>query len=106
MYDYKGIVTKVVDGDTLDIQLDLGFKIYHSIRTRLLNVDAHEIKSNDPEEKRKAEYEKNYVKNLALDKIVTVNTRKQDKYGRWLSVITLDSGETVNDLIGKIIATS
>jgi|TARA_R110000787_G_scaffold35556_1_gene91219 micrococcal nuclease len=51
MYEYKCEVTRVVDGDTIDVILDLGFKILHKARVRLFGIDTPESRTRDKDEK-------------------------------------------------------
>lgn len=90
MYTYKAKVEKVVDGDTLDLLVDLGFHIHHNIRVRLLGVDCPETRKASEFEKSKGllakEYTKSYV-DECMEKYgyILVATQSTDKYGRWLS---------------------
>lgn len=92
MYTYKAKVEKVVDGDTLDLLVDLGFRIHHRIRVRLLGVDCPETRTSDKVEKSKGleakEYTNSYVSEC-MEKYgyVLVTTESTDKYGRWLAHI-------------------
>ena len=52
-YLYKINVTRVVDGDTVDAEIDLGFDIVLSKRIRLHGIDAPETRTRDKEEKKK-----------------------------------------------------
>ena len=83
MYNYRGKLDRCVDGDTLDIHVDLGFKIFVHHRFRLLHV-------NTPERGRK-----NYKKATELleelckeesknDGYIYFKSHKTGKYGRWL----------------------
>jgi micrococcal nuclease len=51
MYTYKAELIKVVDGDTIDVRVDLGFKTFKLIRVRLLGINAPESRTRDKEEK-------------------------------------------------------
>ena len=53
MYEYKAVVDKVVDGDTIDCTIDLGFHTWKKIRVRLEGIDAPESRTRDKEEKAK-----------------------------------------------------
>ena len=63
MHQYKTIVTKVVDGDTIKCDIDLGFDIVLSNQTvRLYGVDAPESRTKDKEEKYYGNLAKNFLK--------------------------------------------
>jgi endonuclease YncB( thermonuclease family) len=52
MYEYRCIINRIVDGDTVDIDIDLGFEIIiRDERIRLYGIDAPESRTSDPEEK-------------------------------------------------------
>lgn len=86
MYEYRAIVNKVVDGDTVDFIVDLGFRVGIQIRARLKGVDTPERGEEgwaEATEKcrsllQKAEAEKGYV---------ILRTQKTGKYGRWIAEI-------------------
>lgn len=74
MYQYQGRVLKVVDGDTYDLLLDLGFNIFHKIRVRLKGVDTEEIFGKHRTQKGVDAHK--FVIELIMDKIVVVQTYK------------------------------
>lgn len=96
---YVKKVTKVVDGDTIDVDIDLGFDISFSSRVRLAGIDTPESRTTDKAEKALGMEAKAYLK-AAIDnaKSVVIKTEKMDsseKYGRILGWVYLD-GDTVS----------
>lgn len=95
MYEYRvKKVTKVLDGDTIDVDLDLGFSISYSGRVRLSGIDTPESRTKDLAEKKLGLEAKEYMKSL-LDnaKIVVIKTEKPDsseKYGRILGQVFIN----------------
>jgi micrococcal nuclease len=95
MYEYRvKKVTKVLDGDTIDVDLDLGFSISYSGRVRLSGIDTPESRTRDLAEKKLGLEAKEYMKSL-LDnaKLVVIKTEKPDsseKYGRILGQVFID----------------
>ena len=83
MFKYNAIVDNVVDGDTVDLSIDLGFDIWHKIRVRLLGIDTPE-KWFDY-----GKVVKRYVQQSLEGKQVQIVSSKQDKYGRYLVQIYL-----------------
>ena len=91
MYEYRAKLKKVVDGDTVDFVVDLGFNIHTTIRTRLLGVDTPE-RGHPDWKKATAECVRliSVVANVEGSTIgkpehyLTIKTHKQGKYGRWL----------------------
>lgn len=80
----------VVDGDTVDLMIDLGFNIHHKIRVRLYGVNTPESRTKDLKEKELGLKAKQFTKDwLTNHKWVYVNTipDKNDKYGRILAKI-------------------
>jgi micrococcal nuclease len=94
MYEYfVREVTKVVDGDTIDVIIDLGFDIMFSSRVRLAGIDTPESRTTDKREKALGLESKKYLADRLKDaKNIIIKTEKMDsseKYGRilgWLYV--------------------
>jgi micrococcal nuclease len=79
-------LARVVDGDTLDLDLDLGFSLVLRQRVRLLGLDAPEIRSKDPAEKAKGLESQAFVSQwFTKPGEVLVRTTKEEKYGRMLA---------------------
>lgn len=91
MYTYHATVKKIVDGDTFDLTIDLGFKMHADIRVRLKNFDAPETyRPSNVHEKVHAQECVDYIHEvMPVDSIVLVKTEKTGKYGRWLADISL-----------------
>jgi micrococcal nuclease len=105
MYEYfVKDVTSVVDGDTIDVLIDLGFDILFSSRVRLAGIDTPESRTKDKAEKILGLEAKEYLKkNLKDAKSVIIKTEKMDsseKYGRILGWVYIN-GDTVslNDMM-------
>ena len=103
---YVKKVSKVVDGDTIDVDIDLGFDISFSSRVRLAGIDTPESRTTDKMEKALGLEAKAYLKHeIESAKAVVIKTEKMDsseKYGRILGWVFLD-GATVS-LNEKMIA--
>jgi micrococcal nuclease len=99
MFEYFARVHEIIDGDTLDVSIDLGFHIQHIIRLRLYGIDTPELKSKDVSERQLANLATKKLTDLIEGKIVTVKTHKSsDKYGRYLAEIIHD-GVNINKLL-------
>lgn len=99
---YVKKVTKVVDGDTIDVDIDLGFDISFSSRVRLAGIDTPESRTTDKIEKALGLEAKGYLKNkIDAAKTVIIKTEKIDsseKYGRILGWVFLDgSDKSINE---------
>jgi micrococcal nuclease len=92
LYWYRGTVFNVVDGDTVDIDIDLGFHIHWKTRFRLYGINTPERGQPNWAEATQ------YVKNKVLNKDVIVHTfmDKGDKYGRFLATILYEESHNLN----------
>ena len=99
MYKYNAKITKVVDGDTVDAEVDLGFNVKMNLRFRLANINTAELKSKDQAEAHRAQDAKRFVIDKALGASVLIESEKDDKYGRWLAKIYLSDGSQLNSLL-------
>lgn len=103
MFEYRvKQVTKIVDGDTIDVDIDLGFSISYSQRLRLAGIDTPESRTTDRFEKTLGLESKEYLKHKFKDaKDIVVRTEKPDsseKYGRILGWVYLDGNtKSVNE---------
>lgn len=103
MYEYYvNEVTNVVDGDTIDVVIDLGFDILFKSRVRLAGIDTPESRTSDKMEKVLGLEAKEYLKKHIKDaKKVVIRTEKMDsseKYGRILGWVYLDGdSESINN---------
>ena len=98
MYEYRvKKVHKVVDGDTIDVDIDLGFSVSFFSRVRLAGIDTPESRTTDAKEKVLGlEVKEKLKKELAAAKDVVIKTEKPDsseKYGRILGWVFLDGAD-------------
>jgi micrococcal nuclease len=102
LYLYKiANVLKVVDGDTLDLEIDLGLRSFVKHRIRLIGIDTAELKSPDEVQRAKALAAMHFVSewlDLNREKGLMIETFKSDVYGRWLGKIfpTRDERDSLN----------
>ena len=100
MYQYKiKKIHRIIDGDTVDVEIDLGFGITLSHRVRLKDIDAAETRTKDLKEKAEGLLAKEWLeKELSKPGEWIIETTKDDKYGRILGTLYL-IGEpvTVNE---------
>lgn len=103
MYEYRvKKVLKVVDGDTIDVDIDLGFDISYTQRVRLAGIDTPESRTTDKAEKALGlEVKEKLKKTIDAAKDVVIKTEKPDsseKYGRILGWVFLDgAAKSVNE---------
>jgi micrococcal nuclease len=99
MYEYRvKSVLAVIDGDTIDVDIDLGFDISITKRVRLAGIDTPESRTTDKYEKTLGLESKALLKQqLAGAKTIVIKTEKPDsseKYGRVLGWLFLDGATT------------
>lgn len=89
MYEYEAKVTRVVDGDTVDCSIDLGFDIHINQRVRLLGIDAPETRTKDLEEKKQGLLVKLWLTDKVAGKKITIKTEydNRGKFGRVLGTL-------------------
>ena len=87
MYEYKCKVKRVVDGDTMDVILDLGFDVLHSVRVRLAGIDTPESRTRDLDEKARGKLSKAYLKESIKGKKIVLKTKIKDSRGKFGRVI-------------------
>ena len=105
MYEYRcKEIKKVVDGDTVDVVLDLGFNIFHSCRVRMAGIDTPESRTRDLDEKARGKLAKEFLKNWVTEyennkKNIVIKTKKEKakgKFGRVLGELWVE-GVNVNE---------
>jgi len=87
LYCYKATIDRVIDGDTVDATINVGFDTTVKKTLRLLRVDTAELRSSDVQEKTLAYSAKDFVTEKVLGKRVTIKTIKHDSFGRWLAEV-------------------
>lgn len=91
MYEYRATITRVVDGDTVEALVDLGFAVSVDQTFRLYGINAPETKGESRDDGRAAtEYLRTLIaKHTGNSNTLTIQTRKdkQEKYGRYLAVL-------------------
>jgi len=92
MYEYKVKVIKVVDGDTIDVDIDLGFGMsYNKQRVRLMGIDTPESRTRDLEEKKFGKASKAHLKDLLSRGNVSLISHDKGKFGRILGELWVHS---------------
>lgn len=111
MFEYKAFVTKVYDGDTITVNIDLGFYTWKmKQKIRLASINAPEIRG---EQRPQGLVSRDYLASLILEKEVVIVTDqdKTGKYGRWIGTIyqinedgTLDTVSVNEKLVQQNLA--
>lgn len=107
MYEYTATIVSVVDGDTVDLIVDLGFRIQQTIRCRLMGVNTPELTSKIDAERARALEAKQYVITHASNRPLRVKTYKDktEKYGRYLVDIFYEEAGVEHHLNQDLITT-
>ena len=102
-FEYNGTLVKVLDGDTIDCYIDLGFDLKIKKRIRYMGIDTWESRTRDLEEKKKGLEAKAYVKDLLENSDegkFSIISHGVGKYGRVLGELFVKGHETsVNKLL-------
>ena len=103
MYEYKvKSIDHIVDGDTFDCTLDLGFNISHKIRVRMYGINTPESRTRDLEEKKRGLASKQRLTQLLnigtnSDVNLVLQTKEKGKYGRYLGIILRERSASSTD---------
>ena len=105
MYEYKiKEVVNIVDGDTVDIIIDLGFSLTKKERVRLAGIDTPECRTRDLEEKQMGLEAKAFITRRLADgepSGLRVKTEKVGKYGRMLGTLFVGSQNINQEMIER-----
>lgn len=103
LYFYKASVTRVYDGDTITVDIDLGLKTFiKGEKIRLNRINAPEMRGS---QKEKGKLSRDFLRSRILDKEIFIETikDKKGKYGRYLGEILLEKSPNkfinINDLM-------
>jgi len=104
LYEYSAKVVKVYDGDTITVDVDLGFGVWmHKQKIRLVGINTPEVRGEEREEGLKS---RDWLREKILDKQITLRTAKdrKGKYGRWLGAVILHSTNINQEMISLGLA--
>jgi len=102
MYNYKSKMLRVVDGDTVDVEMDLGFGVFMKTRVRLMGIDTPESRTRNLAEKSWGLAAKKRLQDLLEDKEFVLQTKlqKKGKFGRVLGTLkTIKDEIDINQLL-------
>jgi len=93
MYEYNAIVDKVVDGDTIDVTIDLGFKTWKKVRVRMEGMNAPESRTRNLEEKERGLAAKARLQEILKynDNHCVLKVSGLGKFGRALATVHVRS---------------
>jgi micrococcal nuclease len=102
MYNYKATCTRVIDGDTIEVIIDLGFNVMIKETVRLKGIDTPESRTRNTLEKQAGLKVEQFLIDLIEGKTIYITTEKSnEKYGRYLADIYLNFEDTksINELL-------
>lgn len=101
MYEYGINITRVVDGDTVDGTIDLGFNVSVNVRVRLAGIDAPESRTSNPEEKVYGLEAKEELIRLISNGDIIIKSHGLGKFGRVLGTLYISGLDINQDLIDR-----
>ena len=108
MYTYSCKILRIVDGDTVDVDIDLGFGVWmHRERVRMYGIDTPESRTSDKEEKVYGNLSKQFVKDqLPIGSMQTLVTHKDKtgKFGRILGDFLIEGKSLGETMVDKALA--
>lgn len=104
MYTYTADVIRVIDGDTIKLKIDLGFRTFIEANCRIYGINAPELHSKVSMEKIKAQEAKEWLEQELIEgTIVTIESKKLDKYGRPLVHLYYTLGDKIVSIADRLI---
>ena len=95
MWTYTAKLVRIIDGDTVDAEIDLGFSVFVKQRIRLYGINTPESRTRDLEEKERGLAAKSRLTEiLGKDFLVETMLNKRGKYGRVLGILHVENEET------------
>ena len=107
MYEYKCYVSRIIDGDSLEASIDLGFGIMFNSKVRLYGIDAPESRTKDEDEKVRGLLAKQYLEskiNSAKQVIIQTEKDAKGKFGRVLGKLFVDKININQSMIDNHLA--
>ena len=99
MYEYKAVVDRVVDGDTIDVTIDLGFKVWKKMRVRMEGINTPESRTRDLEEKKRGLAAKDRLVEILKynNNECTLKVSGVGKFGRAIASVYVDTLSPASD---------
>jgi micrococcal nuclease len=107
MYEYKCHVSRIIDGDSIEASIDLGFGIMFNSKVRLYGIDTPESRTRDEDEKVRGLLAKQYLEskiNSAKQVIIQTEKDAKGKFGRVLGRLFADEININQSMIDNHLA--
>ncbi len=102
-YIRKAVVTRVIDGDTFEAEVDLGYHIKFTHKYRVLDLDTPEtFRPKLPGEREAGRRATSAAENLLMGLPVHIKSTKAGKYGRYLAAVTLPDGRDFSSVMKEL----
>jgi micrococcal nuclease len=101
MFKYHATVVRVVDGDTIDALVDLGFSTFKKVRIRMMGINAPESRTRDLEEKAKGLEAKKRLEELLDSGKFILESFGVGKFGRCLGILWVDEVNVNKTLVNE-----
>jgi endonuclease YncB( thermonuclease family) len=103
LYNYKCKVLRVIDGDSIEVDVDLGFSTWKKVTLRLSDIDTPEVRTKDLEEKKLGIEATEFVKNKLFENnpegIIYIHSTSVDSFGRSLARVVTENGDNLNIIL-------
>lgn len=100
MYKYNALITRVIDGDTFEATVDLGFYVFVKLTLRLQEINTPETWRPETEAERyHGELATKFVSDLILNKNVIIESTGLGIYGRWNAIVYLQDNQKLSNLL-------
>ena len=105
MYTYKAKLLRVIDGDTVDAEIDLGFGVYMKQRVRMFGINTPDSRSKDTDEKEKGLASKQRLTELLTREfVIETILNKRSKCGRVLGILYIENADSKINVNEQMVA--
>jgi micrococcal nuclease len=87
---YKARMLRVIDGDTVQVNVDLGLRVHRSLYLRLAGIDTPELRGGSEKSKSKAREATEFLRHFVSEREILVRFEKGKSFDRWVGHLFLD----------------
>jgi len=100
-YEHETKFIRAVDGDTIDVMIDHGFRVYTRQRLRLARIDAPELRDKDPEVMKRAFEARDFIVHFFVENgfRCALYTEKTDRFGRYIAEVEVNGKNLSDELL-------
>jgi micrococcal nuclease len=100
-YEYKAILQRVIDGDTVELTVDCGFKIFHDVTIRLNGVEAPELRDIGGEQAKQRVFDLLDGVSFTVRTYLTRNKTYKKSFTRYIGDIVFDDGSLLSQILNS-----